>query len=141
MIPSRARSFQHRAEAERLRAAVEEGGTAVLGQVLTGLGGVGKTQLASDYARAAWHDGALGVLVWVTASARSAVVTGYAQAGVELCRADPDAPEKAAKQYLAWLAAKAGQSHQSVGRKCRAPLRTGTPTRTWTRLEGCTATG
>ncbi|MFC9916669.1 NB-ARC domain-containing protein, partial [Streptomyces sp. NPDC127197] len=107
MIPSRAQSFQHRAEVNRLRAAVEGGGTAVLGQVLTGMGGVGKTQLAADYARAAWRDGALDILVWVTASARSAVVTGYAQAGVELCRADPHDPEQAAQVFLAWLTPKA----------------------------------
>ncbi|PAM97367.1 tetratricopeptide repeat protein [Streptomyces sp. Alain-F2R5] len=109
MIPLEARSFQHRAEADRLRAAVQGGGTAVLTQVLTGMGGVGKTQLAADYARAAWNDGDLDVLVWVTASAQSAVVSAYAQAGVELCRADPDDPERAAKQFLAWLVPKPGQ--------------------------------
>jgi cell division protein ZapA (FtsZ GTPase activity inhibitor) len=109
VIPSRAQSFQHRAEVDRLREAVEGGGTAVLSQVLTGMGGVGKTQLAADYARATWEDGSLDVLVWVAASAQSPIVTGYAQAGVELCRADPDNPEQAAKQFLAWLAPKAGQ--------------------------------
>ncbi|MCI3276987.1 tetratricopeptide repeat protein [Streptomyces cylindrosporus] len=109
VIPSRAQSFQHRTEVDRLRAPVEGGGTAVLSQVLTGMGGVGKTQLAADYARAAWEDGSLDVLVWVAASAQSPMVTGYAQAGVELCRADPDNPEQAAKQFLAWLAPKAGQ--------------------------------
>ncbi|WP_268747630.1 tetratricopeptide repeat protein, partial [Streptomyces toyocaensis] len=85
----------------------------MLSQVLTGMGGVGKTQLAADYARAAWDDGCLDVLVWVTASAQSPVVSGYAQAGVELCRADPDDPDLAAKQFLAWLAPKPGQ------RSCR----------------------
>ncbi|MET9987255.1 tetratricopeptide repeat protein [Streptomyces rochei] len=109
VIPSEARSFQHRAEADRLRTAVEGGGTAVLTQVLTGMGGVGKTQLAADYARAAWNDGSLDVLVWVTASAQSPVVSAYAQAGVELCRADPDDPERAAQQFLAWLVPKSGQ--------------------------------
>ncbi|MEU9463790.1 NB-ARC domain-containing protein [Streptomyces sp. NPDC048312] len=106
VIPSEARSFQYRAEADRLRAAVDGGGTAVLCQVLAGMGGVGKTQLATDYARAAWDEGGLDVLVWVTASGRSSVVSGYAQAGVELCRADP---EQAAKTFLAWLAPKPGQ--------------------------------
>ncbi|MEV8484901.1 tetratricopeptide repeat protein, partial [Streptomyces sp. NPDC052095] len=109
VIPSRARPSQHRAEADRLRAAVDGGGTAVLSQVLTGMGGVGKTQLAADYARAAWDDDGLDVLVWITASAQSPVVSGYAQAGVELCGADPDDPEQAARKFLAWLAPKAGQ--------------------------------
>ncbi|WP_234008813.1 FxSxx-COOH system tetratricopeptide repeat protein [Streptomyces sp. Mg1] len=109
VIPSPARSFQRRGEAGLLRAAVEGGGTAVLTQVLTGMGGVGKTQLAADYARAAWDDGGLDVLIWVTASAQSPVISGYAQAGVELCRADPEDTRQAAKQFLAWLAPKPGQ--------------------------------
>lgn len=119
VIPPRAQSFQHRAEVDRLRVTVDDGGTTVLrqalasthlpGRVLAGMGGVGKTQLAADYARTAWADGNLDVLVWVTASARSPVVTGYAQAGAELCRADPDDPEQAAQTFLAWLTPKAGQ--------------------------------
>ncbi|MEH0450692.1 hypothetical protein QBB33_01920 [Streptomyces scabiei] len=99
VIPSRAQFFQHRAEVDRLRAAVDGGGTALLSQVLTGMGGVGKTQLAADYARAAWKDGGLDILVWISASARSPVVTGYAQAAVELCQADPGDPEKAAMRF------------------------------------------
>ncbi|MCM2390725.1 tetratricopeptide repeat protein [Streptomyces albipurpureus] len=118
VIPSRAQSFQHRAEAENLRAAVDGGGTVVLRQVpvglgvphqvLTGTGGVGKTQLAADYARTAWDDGSLDVLVWVTASARSSVISGYAQAAVELCQVSPEDPERAARTFLAWLTPKAG---------------------------------
>ncbi|WP_331762170.1 tetratricopeptide repeat protein [Streptomyces anulatus] len=108
-IPAAAQSFQHRTEANRLREAVEGGGTAVLSQVLTGMGGVGKTQLAADYARTAQGEGNLDVLVWITASDRSSAVSGYAQAGIELCRADPDDPEQAARTFLAWLAPKAGQ--------------------------------
>ncbi|UQA96640.1 tetratricopeptide repeat protein [Streptomyces halobius] len=107
-IPSRAQSFQHRAEAQRLRAAVDGGDSAVLGQVLTGMGGVGKTQLAADYARTCWAGGSLDVLVWITASARTPVVNSYAQAGVELCQADPGDAEQAAGTFLAWLTPKAG---------------------------------
>ncbi|RSS57661.1 tetratricopeptide repeat protein [Streptomyces sp. WAC01280] len=117
VIPAQARSFQHRAEAEQLRATVDGGGTAVLGQVLTGMGGVGKTQLAADYAHTAWEDGSraggLDILVWIVASTREAIVSSYAQAGVDLCRADPSDPEKAAESFLAWITPK------SAARPCR----------------------
>ncbi|TJZ96761.1 tetratricopeptide repeat protein [Actinacidiphila oryziradicis] len=109
MIPHRALSFQHRAAAEQLRAAVDSGGTAVLGQVLTGTGGVGKTQLAADYARTAWEAGGVDVLVWISAGTRQAIVAGYAQAGVEVLAADPGDPEQAAKMVLAWLEPKSGR--------------------------------
>ncbi|MFE3637501.1 NB-ARC domain-containing protein, partial [Streptomyces sp. NPDC059168] len=82
--------------------------TIVLGNVLSGMGGVGKTQLAAAYARTALNEGRLDILVWITASARSAIVAGYAQAGVELCRADPLDPEGAARAFLSWLTPKAG---------------------------------
>ncbi|MER6686361.1 tetratricopeptide repeat protein [Streptomyces olivaceoviridis] len=112
MIPHRAQSFQQRAETTRLSAVVDRGGTSVMRQVLTGMGGVGKTQLAADYALTAWDNGSgdnLDVLVWITASTRTAVVTGYAQAGLELCRGDADDPELAARTFLAWLAPEAGR--------------------------------
>ncbi|MFI5532085.1 FxSxx-COOH system tetratricopeptide repeat protein [Kitasatospora sp. NPDC051853] len=117
-IPPRAGSFQDRAEAVRLAAVLEGGGTAVVGPaggvraggVLTGLGGVGKTQLAADYARTAWGAGELDVLVWITAAGTEAVVAGYAQAGAELLGAEP---EVAAQAFLAWLEPK------PEGRPCR----------------------
>ncbi|MFE1443231.1 tetratricopeptide repeat protein [Streptomyces sp. NPDC058739] len=111
VLPLRAQSFQQRAEAARLRAEPDDGGTSGMGQVLSGMGGVGKTQLAAEYARTAWNDGCgdrLDVLVWVTASTRAAIVDTYGQAGVELCGADPDDPERAARAFLAWLTPKAG---------------------------------
>ncbi|MFF8610930.1 FxSxx-COOH system tetratricopeptide repeat protein [Streptomyces sp. NPDC015346] len=102
-------SFQHRAEVDQLRTAVDSGGTAVLSQVLTGTGGVGKTQLAADYARTAWDSGGVDVLVWISASSRSAITAGYAQAGVEVLAADPSDPEQSARAFVAWLEPKAGQ--------------------------------
>ncbi|MFC4035191.1 tetratricopeptide repeat protein [Streptomyces polygonati] len=103
VIPPRAGCFQDRAEAARLRSAVDGGGTAVLGQVLTGMGGVGKTQLAAEYARSALAAGDIDVLVWISASNRTATASGYAQAGVEVLGADPGDPDRAAARFLAWL--------------------------------------
>jgi hypothetical protein len=42
--------------------------------VLRGLGGVGKTQLAAEYARRAWAAGDVDVLLWVRAMTRDAIV-------------------------------------------------------------------
>ncbi|MGW2398448.1 FxSxx-COOH system tetratricopeptide repeat protein [Kitasatospora sp. NPDC001664] len=111
-IPLRAGSFQERAEAVRLAGVLEGGGTAVVGPaggvraggVLTGLGGVGKTQLAADYARSAWSGGELDVLVWITAASAEAVAAGFAQAGTEVLGAER---EGAAEAFLAWLEPKA----------------------------------
>ncbi|GAA2641501.1 hypothetical protein GCM10010425_54220 [Streptomyces spororaveus] len=72
-------------------------------QVLVGLGGVGKTQLAAHHARTLWQTARLDLLVWVTAATRDAVVTGYAQAAAEILGADPASPESAACSFLAWL--------------------------------------
>ncbi|MFZ3499591.1 tetratricopeptide repeat protein [Streptomyces sp. 5.8] len=103
VIPRRAGSFQDRAEVHRLRSAVEGGGTAVVCQVLAGMGGVGKTQLAADHARRAWADGQVDLLVWVTAATRQAVIDAYARAAADILHADPADPERAAQAFLAWL--------------------------------------
>ncbi|MFF4044985.1 FxSxx-COOH system tetratricopeptide repeat protein [Streptomyces sp. NPDC001816] len=114
VIPPRAGCFQTRAEVVRLREALTGGQAAVLvgqdtvrGQVLAGMGGVGKTQLAADYARTAWQAGELDVLVWITASNAIAAASGYAQAAVEILGADPADRETAARTFLAWLEPKA----------------------------------
>ncbi|WP_328432521.1 MULTISPECIES: tetratricopeptide repeat protein [unclassified Streptomyces] len=75
----------------------------MLCQVLAGMGGVGKTQLAADHARTAWERGELDLLVWISAGTRAAIVAGYAQAAVEVLAADPGDPEHAARAFLAWL--------------------------------------
>ncbi|WP_232838677.1 tetratricopeptide repeat protein [Streptomyces geranii] len=84
------------------------GGTAVLCQVLSGTGGVGKTQLAAHHARTAWQAGAVDLLVWVTATSRDAVLSAYAEAAVTVSDPDDpqcaglDDPERAAVRFLAW---------------------------------------
>ncbi|WP_331746091.1 tetratricopeptide repeat protein [Streptomyces virginiae] len=103
MLPVRAGCFQDRAAVSALREAVAGGGTAVVCQVLAGMGGVGKTQLAADHARHAWSDNEVDLLVWVTAATRHAVIDAYAQAAVDVLAADPADPERAVKAFLAWL--------------------------------------
>ncbi|MFE1437136.1 tetratricopeptide repeat protein [Streptomyces sp. NPDC058739] len=130
-LPPQAAYFQHRAEIAELSVLLSQDGAEVLDGgatapqvcaptesgavgVVTGLGGVGKSQLAARYARGALQDGELDVLVWVTAATRTAIVDTYAQAAAELMgQAAPEDPERAAAAFLAWLAPKAGQ------RRCR----------------------
>ncbi|MFI1926636.1 MULTISPECIES: FxSxx-COOH system tetratricopeptide repeat protein [unclassified Streptomyces] len=114
VIPSRAGCFQTRAEVFRLREELTGGHAAVLvgqdtvrGQVLAGMGGVGKTQLAADYARTAWQDNELDLLVWINASNATATASGYAQAAVEILGADPADRDTATRAFLAWLEPKA----------------------------------
>ena len=101
VVPAPAEFFQHRGAADAVDEAMADGGTAVL--YLAGTGGVGKTQLAAAYARAAWQAGSVDLLAWVTADSRDAVVAAYAQAGAEVVGADPGNPQQAAARFLNWL--------------------------------------
>ncbi|MGW7442308.1 tetratricopeptide repeat protein [Kitasatospora sp. NPDC054795] len=106
-IPPRATAFQPRAE---LRRAIDEArgeyGTVVLSQVLAGGGGVGKSQLAAHYARAAVETGT-DLVLWADAAEPSAVTDLYARAAAELRvpGASGEAAEQDAERFLAWLAA------------------------------------
>jgi hypothetical protein len=111
MLP-RAGAFQDRDIARALMHAVDGGGTAVLTgaraastSVLTGLGGVGKTQLAANHAHTLWDTQAVDLVVWIPASTSDDIVTAYAGAAVALLDADPTDPEQAARRLLEWLAA------------------------------------
>src|SRR2546421_3482789 len=74
-------------------------------RVLGGMGGTGKTQLAAAIAHTLWGRGAVDLVLWVTASGRDAVLTGYAQALGDVGLPDPcEGPEVAAAHFLAWLA-------------------------------------
>ncbi|MFI8391402.1 tetratricopeptide repeat protein [Streptomyces sp. NPDC085540] len=102
VAPNPAKCFQHRAAAVQLQQALAGGGTAVLGQVLAGMGGVGKTQLAAQYARNAQSTGAVDLVVWVTAATRQGIVDAYAEAAAEVLGASGVA-DQAATAFLAFL--------------------------------------
>ena len=102
-VPVLADCFQHRATAGLLDDAVAGGGTAVLCQVLAGTGGVGKTQQAAAYARAAWQAGSADLVAWATAGSRAAVLAGYAQVLAAVTGTEPGDAEQAAAGLLAWL--------------------------------------
>jgi tetratricopeptide (TPR) repeat protein len=103
VIPSEADNFQHRKAVEDLDAAMADSEAAVICQVLSGTGGVGKTQLAAHYARHKWSAEQLDLLVWVTAGNRDAIVSAYARAGKQLAGADDSEPVDAAEEFLTWL--------------------------------------
>ena len=113
IIPRQADWFQHRPAVDALTEAVANGGIAVLCQVLAGTGGVGKTQLAANYARHTRHE--LDLVVWVNATSRESITAAYAQAGVEILGSDPATPEQAAAAFLAWLEPKASSADAPLG--------------------------
>ncbi|WP_309116018.1 tetratricopeptide repeat protein [Saccharothrix sp.] len=92
------------------RAAVVVGAPQHAGVVVSGLGGVGKSQLAARHAWSVWADPVVDVAVWVSALSRDAIVTAYAEAATRvLVEQDPliadRPPEQAAGRFREWLAA------------------------------------
>jgi tetratricopeptide (TPR) repeat protein len=72
-------------------------------------GGTGKTQLAAYHAESVWRGRQVGLLVWVTATSRASILTGYAQAFAEATGAPAAGDAEAtAARLIAWLAT-AGQ--------------------------------
>ncbi len=87
VVPALAQGYQHRAEAQGLHLALDNEGpgrTVVLTQVLAGMGGIGKTQLAAGYAHQQWQTKTVDLLMWITASSRDSILSGYAEAGADL---------------------------------------------------------
>ncbi|MDT7844202.1 tetratricopeptide repeat protein [Streptomyces justiciae] len=72
-------------------------------RILSGLGGVGKTQLAARWAREAQRTEAVDLLVWVTAATRESVEAAYAQAAHEVDGVDPADLRQAVDHFLGWL--------------------------------------
>ncbi|GIJ58921.1 tetratricopeptide repeat protein [Virgisporangium aurantiacum] len=98
-IPAAPDCFQPREQLAELVLAASGTGTAVL----SGLGGVGKTQLAAGVARQLWNVGDTHALIWVSAASRGAVVTAYAAAAATMLGLDRGDPETAAAALVNWL--------------------------------------
>ena len=87
-IPQKPAAFVTRDTVARLAAAAGGGQAAVLCAV-TGLRGVGKTQVAAAYARSRVIDG-WGLVGWVNAETRDILLTGLARVADALGVADPE---------------------------------------------------
>ncbi|MFD8392675.1 NB-ARC domain-containing protein [Streptomyces sp. NPDC059680] len=113
VIPAAARCFQPRPALDE-RTNADAASTAVRCTVLVGTAGVGKTQQAARFARAAWQEKRVDLLLWVAGTDREAVVAAYAHAIADITGADPAggsgtaAAEQAAQAFLAWLRPDAG---------------------------------
>ncbi|MFB9515666.1 tetratricopeptide repeat protein [Streptomyces purpureus] len=125
VVPAQAGYYQHRPQIEQLVEELEDSSTSEWCLVITGTGGVGKTQLAAEYARTALHfegdlhgaggDGgvpgngsgsrAVELLLWVNATNQQAITDAYALAAQVVLpggAAGLDA-NQAAQRFLAWL--------------------------------------
>ena len=69
------------------------------------LGASGKTQIAVMLAETLWRSGAVDMVVWISASSRSAVLSGYVQAWVAATGIEPTGTaESVAARFVNWLA-------------------------------------
>ena len=112
IIPPLADSFHQRPETGLdLRAGLYPGDTVVLthGEETVSApaaqGGTGKTQIAVAFTHALWGARAVDALVWVSATSREAIITGFAQAARTVGAADQTlSAEAAAVRFTGWLA-------------------------------------
>jgi hypothetical protein len=104
VIPPLADYFQHRHEIQELRRTAGTGGTTVLTQVLAGLGGVGKSQIAAAYAMERADD--VDLLAWIEARSRSSILSSYAECAGQLGyhrRSEQEDKAVAVHWFLGWL--------------------------------------
>jgi len=101
-VPLLADCYQSRSVSSRLTAGFQDQNP-MPRQVLCGLGGVGKTQLAAAYAEQIWRAEEVDLLLWITAAGREAVEAAYAQAAADLTGVEDAQVESAVARLLAWL--------------------------------------
>jgi tetratricopeptide (TPR) repeat protein len=64
----------------------------------------GKTQLAAAFAESLWQSGGVDLLVWIEATSRASVLSGYAAATADATGRDQlSSCEAVAAQFLSWL--------------------------------------
>jgi hypothetical protein len=64
----------------------------------------GKTQIAAAFAESLWQTGAVDLLVWIEATSRASVLSGYAAATAAVTGRDQASScESVASQFLRWL--------------------------------------
>ena len=70
------------------------------------LGACGKTQIAVIIAESLWRSGAIDALIWISATNRASVLSGYVQASVAAFGIEPTGTaESVAARLLSWLSA------------------------------------
>ncbi|WP_176712126.1 NB-ARC domain-containing protein [Streptomyces sp. DI166] len=112
-VPRLAAAFQPRTDTrETVERARAEGNGGVLSQVLSGDGGVGKSQVAAAIARELRdrersRGGGLDLLIWVKATETDQIADAYAEAAARLGLPGGSSADRAAaaEAFLAWLAA------------------------------------
>jgi tetratricopeptide (TPR) repeat protein len=68
------------------------------------LGAAGKTQLAAYVAESLWRSALIDVLVWISATDRASILSGYVHASVAVTGLEPaDGSESVAARFLSWL--------------------------------------
>jgi tetratricopeptide (TPR) repeat protein len=111
IVPPIADTYYTRAETgHELDNTLHPGQTIVLvqgeetGSGPAGQGGTGKTQLAVEFTHAMWNSRLVEVVVWVTATNRESIVTGFAQAANTVDATNHgEGAEVAAGRFVAWL--------------------------------------
>jgi tetratricopeptide (TPR) repeat protein len=80
-------------------------GTAAVPDAQDWLRSSGKTQLAAAFAESLWQSGGVDMLVWIEATSRASVLSGYASATAAATGRDQASScESVAAQFLSWLA-------------------------------------
>ncbi|GED90801.1 tetratricopeptide repeat protein [Streptomyces sp. 6-11-2] len=106
VMPALASAFQPRALLREQINAARAGSAAVMTQVLSGGGGVGKSQLAAAYAAEALENGHADLVLWAAAGEAQQVIGLYAQAAALVAAPGANGAdiEADAQAFLSWLA-------------------------------------